>query len=174
MMYACAIALLKQNKQGRRKRVRPPVKKKKKFRSPQQGAEWLKVFTQNQKDWLSGAEGLGVGLKRVNLCSRQIMILPRKTKTCNVVGPPSGPPGPGRLYRLPPPPSRWNWQAGMQFRSMKQHLGGHLFHSTRKWKFLFVNVCECKSPIFFYRDVIFKLVANWVKCIKVLRDYVEK
>jgi hypothetical protein len=42
--------------------------------------------------------------ERVNMCGRQIMVLPRKTKTYAThsgPGPHSGLPGPGILYRLP-------------------------------------------------------------------------
>jgi hypothetical protein len=45
--------------------------------------------------------------ERVNLCSRHIMILPRKSKTYaaqSAPGSPSGPPGPGNLYRPPSSP----------------------------------------------------------------------
>ena len=44
--------------------------------------------------------------ERVNFYSRQIMVLPRNTKTFAThsgPGPPSGPPSPGNLYRLPHP-----------------------------------------------------------------------
>jgi hypothetical protein len=51
--------------------------------------------------------------ERVSLYGRQIMILPRKTKTYGIYwgsGPPSGPPGPSNLYRLTPlTPSRQYW-----------------------------------------------------------------
>jgi hypothetical protein len=37
----------------------------------------------------------------------------------------------------------------------------------KKCKWPLVNACECNSP-FFYRDGIFKLVPNAIKCIGVL------
>ena len=51
--------------------------------------------------------------ERVNLYSRQIMLLPLKTKTYATYlgpGPPSGPPGFGNLYGFRPDPLfRWHW-----------------------------------------------------------------
>jgi hypothetical protein len=68
----------------------------------------LGIFALNRKDCPSvrGGGGLGLCLLRVNLYYRQIMILPRKTQTYSkYLGSeqPSGTPGPGDLYRLPPP-----------------------------------------------------------------------
>lgn len=65
---------------GRRKRVRVALKKY--FRAPSKGgqAKRLKDLTLNRKDCLSFRE-IWASSERVNLYKRQIMILPKKTKT---------------------------------------------------------------------------------------------
>jgi hypothetical protein len=78
VMYCIGFySLLK--KRARRERVRASVKKKS-FSDPPTGADRLQIFTLNLKDWLAVAMTRAWS-ERVNLYSRQIMILPRKTTT---------------------------------------------------------------------------------------------
>jgi len=72
---------------------------------PQTSADRLELCTLNREDCLSVAEWLGL-VWRANLNGRQIMVVPRKTKTfATYLGPGrlSESPGPGRLYWLPHP-----------------------------------------------------------------------
>jgi hypothetical protein len=72
---------------------------------PQAGADRLKIFTPNGKDWLLVAVWLWLGMKRVNLYKRQIMIIPENTKTYATYPesePPSGPGAPVMCTGFPP------------------------------------------------------------------------
>ena len=94
-------------KQGRRVRVRAPVKKK--FWGPPARAARLKIFTLNLTVI---AECFVLGLKRSTCTSDKWWILPRKKKSVCDIGPtgsPSGRPGPANFYRLPPRLVRLPW-----------------------------------------------------------------
>ena len=70
---------------------------------PTAGAGRLKIFALNGKEWLWVAEWVWGRTGRVNLYSRQMVVLPRKTTTYathSSPGPSSGSPCPGNLYRL--------------------------------------------------------------------------
>jgi len=73
------------------------------FLGPVTRAGPLKIFTLNRKDWLSAAATWA--WYEISLYNRRIMIQSRKTKTwyTKCSGPPSRPPGPGNLHRLPLP-----------------------------------------------------------------------
>jgi hypothetical protein len=64
-----------------------------------------KIFTVSGKDWLLSCRVTWTWSERFNWYNRQIKIISRNTKTRiqqSSLVPPSGPPGPGNLYRLPP------------------------------------------------------------------------
>ena len=75
----------------------PPSIKRRKAKNLYTKSERLTLGCRVTWDWC----------ERVHWCIRQLMILPRNTKTFTTHSgpmPPSGPPSPGNLYRLPPPP----------------------------------------------------------------------
>ena len=87
------------------KGVWTPVKKL--FRAPQQssrGGPVKNIYTKSERQ-TSSCRVTWVWSERVNLYSRQVMIVARKTKTCatqSSPGPPSGPPGPIICTGFPP------------------------------------------------------------------------
>jgi hypothetical protein len=102
------IALM-QHTQGLRERVRAPVKNV--FGHPSNCGPAERLYTKSETLTLS-CRVTWAETERVHLYSRQLLILPRKTKTYATYsdpGPPSGPPGPGNFHRLPPPHPPWYW-----------------------------------------------------------------
>jgi hypothetical protein len=85
---------------------------------PNEGGPVKNLYTKSERVTVQMRGGYNVKLtvscrvtlalfERANLYNRQIMILPRETKTYATKsgpGPPSGRPGSGKFYRLSPPP----------------------------------------------------------------------
>jgi hypothetical protein len=61
----------------------------------------------------------------------------------------------------------------MDFAPLKQHLGGRRFHDNKEVE-MTVREWLRMHVIDSYRDIIFKLVISWDKCINVLACYCEK